>query len=191
MFLQKFALATIHHGVDLNKIDQEHDIELRQFLETFLRFQQHNEEAAEVPLYFKFKAYEPYSFTLRISQEGEVSDPFVFLRFRSEALLGKDMETYINACYQRDRVGYPSSGQRRLEDQRRRETHIRLAEKIIDVFKAHKLVFDGVENSEIIPKMRILIARMAQFHPKLEMREASNSASDHIRSHLQNGPIGP
>ena len=191
MFLQKFALATIHHGVDLNKIDQEHDNELRQFLETFLRFQQHNEEAAEIPLYFKFKAYEPYSFTLRISQQGEVSDPYIFLRFRSEALLGKDMETYIHACCQRDKVGYPSSGQRRLEDLRRNETHIRLAQKLVEIFKAHKLVFEGVEDSEIIPKIRILIARMAQFHPDLDMREASHDAFEQIRSRMHDGPTGP
>lgn len=185
MFLQEFASISIRHGVDPNRIDQGHDEELQAFLSEHLRFPQHNEEAADIPLYFKFKAYEPYSFTFKISAAGEASDPYLFLRFRPEVLLGRDMETYIHACYQRDKVGYPSSGQRQLEDKRRNEAHIRLAQKLVHIFEAHNLVFENAGEEATIPKIRILIARMAQFHPKLEMRAYSDDATGHIRQRLE------
>lgn len=182
MIARPFDKLLFDFGLNPERIDPKHDEELKTWLSENVRFAHNDLSSAfnERPLYFKFKAYTPLSFTFKVYTPKE--QPFVFESIEPEIFLGEEFDKYVRACLTRNQ-GAPSAGQRRANDEHRRALHIGLAEKLIENMEEMGFQFSDNDAHLRTERMRIMIARMAQFDERMGMR-APSTQNEAMRDHL-------
>ena len=182
MIERPFDKLLFDFGLNPEQIDPKHDEELREWFSENVRFASDDLTSvfAERPLYFKFKAYAPLSFTFKVYTPKE--QPFIFETVEPEIFLGEEFDKYVRACLTRNQ-GAPSAGQRRANDEHRRKLHIGLAKKLIENMEEMGFQFSDNDEHLRAERMRIMIARMAQFDERMTMR-APQSQSEALRDHL-------